>query len=65
VGAFPVPGVRVMHVKGELSALWISMQLSLMMGQAIERASRLRTREWVERWVWVAKSQRSCRTQRE
>ena len=63
-GAFPGPGARVEHVKGELSALWISMQPLLMMGQAIERASRLQTREVAERWVWVAKSLRSCRTQR-
>ena len=63
--AFLVPGGRVGRVKGALSALWISMQPSLMMGQAIERASRLQTRVGVERWAWVAKSQRSCRTRRE
>jgi len=63
--AFPVPGARVGCVEAALSALWISMQPLQMMGQAIGRASRLQTRVWAEHWVWVAKSQRSCRTQRE
>ena len=63
--AFPVPGARVGCVKGELSALWISMQPLQIMRQAIGQVSRLQTREEVERWVWVAKSRRSYRTQKE
>jgi hypothetical protein len=52
-GAFPVPGVTV---AGVAPALWTSMQPLLMMGQAAERASRLRMREGTERWAGVAEN---------